>query len=277
MSVVDVPRVAALVLALGSLIGGPISVSSAADERPDSVHVHASQRFDRSIALLVRDVRRHTRPPVDLLTLTEVQERARRVPLHHVDGWNVRTGQGTDLAIMWRLSRWKLRASGVRPLTSLTYVGWSGRPVRQRMMFVVLDPRPPRTAPRLLVTLAHLPSAVEYGDSFRRSSPSRVAVWKDSLPGWRNAIRELRTRFRPSVVMIVADWNVDVRRPHWRRVLADAFPHQRLTWRRPLPTRGTHAGGRLIDATLTNAHGRAVLRRHTAASDHTPYVERLWK
>src|SRR4051812_16769627 len=101
--------VAALVL--GALIGGSFSVPSAADGRPDLVHAHASQRYDRSIALLRHEVDRFTaRPSISLLTWTEVQEASRRAQLHRRgDGWGTTTDSNIDVAIMWRRDRWHLK------------------------------------------------------------------------------------------------------------------------------------------------------------------------
>lgn len=254
-------------LALGTLVTGLISVPSAADGRPDLTHIHASQRYDRPVELLRAEVARHTRRPVSLITWTEVQGPARSAPLHRSgDGWAARTDPRTDVAISWRLRRWTLVRDGVRLLTPRTFVTTGGFTRRTRMIFVVLD----RHDRRLLVTVAHLPA--------RRSDVAnaarRVAVWGSALDGWGSDVRELRRRWEPDAVLTVADWNVDVRRPFWRQRIRTRFPGQRFTWTRPLPSSGTH-GTSLIDATLTNLTGRARLLRHTPASDHTAYVERL--
>lgn len=239
-------------------------------------HDHASQRFDRPLDRLRAEVRRHTRPPVDLFTVTEIEERARARTLHRRgDGWGARAPRPTDLGVMWRRARWTYRTHGVRLLTPTTYFTATGQPRPARAMFVVLDPTPPHVG-RILVTLAHLPASVQSADRFRTADRAdRVAVWRDAVAGWASLVDRLRDRWHPAATLTVADWNVDLRRPPWRRYLTAAFPGQRLTWKRPLPTSGTHRGGRLIDATLTTARGRARLLPHTAASDHTAYRERL--
>lgn len=229
----------------------------------DTEHAHASERYDRPIALLRHDVRRLTTGR-DLVTLTEVQ--SRRAAVHRA-GW--RTAAGSDLAVMWRRDRWRLVRSGLHRLAA---------PPADRAIYalvVVLDPRPPHAGPRVLVSVSHLPSAVQWGDRFNARAPRRVAAWRTALAAWHGVVRDARRRHHPGAVLTVADWNVDLRRPVWRAIVRRAFPTQRLTWNPPYPVSGTHAHGRIIDATATTESGRARLLPRTAASDHRAYSETI--
>jgi hypothetical protein len=241
---------------------------------PVTVHVHTSQRYDRSTALLAADIRRDTRAS-DLVTVTEIQGPRRSAPLHLPgDGWAGYTVGRTDVGVMWRLDRWRAVARRTYLATRRTFVTTGGFVHRSYVMAVVLEPRG-RPGGRLLVTVGHMPSGVESGDRFRTGAPSRVWAWRGALAGWAGHVRALRARFHPAAVITAGDWNVNLRRPAWRRMVGAAFPAESFTWRRPYPRRGTHYAGRLIDATLTTLAGRARLMRHTPASDHTAYIERL--
>lgn len=235
----------------------------------DVVHDHASQRYDRPVDLVRDEFRRHTRRPVSVVTWTEVQGPARSAPLHRPDdGWASRTDPRTDVAVSWRTRRFDLRASSVRLLTGATYRTRAGFERRTRMIATVLDGRGGR---RVLVTVAHLP-AVDYD---RPDRARRMSVWRAAVEGWADDVRDLRRRWQPDLVLTVADWNVNLRRPTWRRYLTARFTGQRVTWAHPLPRRGTHGESSLIDGTLSNARGRARLLPRTSASDHVAYRERL--
>lgn len=224
------------------------------------VHVHASQRFDRGIPLLARDIGRFARPPASLLTVTEVLAPERRAQLHGRPGWRGYTSPRTDVGLMWRLNRWRAYAAVARRVTDRTYVTRNGFRRTTVVLAVALAPRVPYVGPRVLVTLGHPP-------------PHRLPYWRSVVAGWSELVGKLRARWRVGAVLTVADWNVSLRAHSWRRALSRAFPG-RLTWRAPLPRNGTH-GMSLIDATITTLTGRARLLPHTAASDHTAYRERL--
>jgi translation initiation factor IF-1 len=252
----------ALAALLVALVGPPASAET-------TRHVHTSQRFDRAIPLLARDIARDVRR-ADLVTVTEVQERRRaRVLYRHRPAWGVATDGRTDLGIMWRRDRWRLVGRYVwhlAPGYPDVFGTWA--------LAVRLVPRAPYVGPETFVSVAHLPSAVQDGDRWRRAS-RRVAAWSAAVAAWHGRVRAARIRWHPGAVLTVADWNVDLRRPVWRRTVRAAFPAERLTWRRPFPARGTHAGGRIIDGTLTTESGRARLLPRTAASDHRAYRETL--
>jgi hypothetical protein len=231
-------------------------------------HAHTSSRFDRSPASLAALAHQLRARGPDVLTVTEV-DNPRRARALRASGWVVYRPPGTDVALSWPRSRW--RAAGARPgvLGNGLGAGW-----------VVLDRRAPRAGlrgepSRILVTLAHLPSHVEYGDRWRTGEP-RVGLWRTAVRRWGHQVAAVAARRHPDLVLVVADWNIDVRRPVWRSTVLRHFPGLRRTWDvGALPRAGTHAGRRLIDATLTNGRGRARLLPRTASSDHRPYDEIL--
>lgn len=262
----------ALVVALVVIVE---SATPAAAE-PTTIHNHASERYDRSLSLLRDDVRRHTRAPADLATFTEIQQRPRARTLHELDdGWTGYTDPRTDVGVMWRNRKWDEIHRHRTRLTPHTYRTWTrGTIKRTYAITVILRADPPRTG-RLLVTIAHLPAGIQRGDRFNRHTPQRNRVWADAVRGWAAWVDRARRRWHPDAVLVVADWNVDLRRPVWRNRIRREF-HLRPTWEPGhLPRRGTQGRDRLIDGTLTDLRGRARLLRWTPVSDHTPYRERL--
>jgi hypothetical protein len=255
--------VALLTIVLATIVVEPATAATRVD------HGHASSLYSASRASLRLELRRFERHDVDLVTWTEIRERAKT--LRRVPAWRTfAPTRRTDVAISWRRGIWHVVHRRPFLLTRRTWDAPNGRrPIYGAL--AVLD----RGPTRVLVTVGHMPSHVEYGDDFRVGFPDRVGAWVDALDRWSRRIATARRHWRPDVVLVVADWNTDVRRATWRTRLLDAFPQLSLTWKRPLPDRGTHRGRRLIDATLTNARGRAHLLRRTTASDHRPYIERL--
>jgi hypothetical protein len=230
-------------------------------------HAHTSSRYDRTSASLAHLAHQLRARHPDLLTVTEV-DNPRRARALRARGWAVYRPPGTDVAISWPRARWRLAGARSQGLGMGTGAGW-----------VVLDPRHPRSAGtqhsgRILVTLAHLPAHVQDGDSWR-AGEHQVTRWRHAVRRWAHQLEVVTARRDPDLVLVVADWNVDLRRAHWRAVVRSYFPGLSITWRRPLPAAGTHAGHRLIDATLTDGRGRARLLPRTASSDHRPYTERV--
>lgn len=262
----------AVTVALVVIIAGS-STPAAAD--PTTIHNHASERYDRSLPLLRADVHRHTRQPADLATFTEIQQPPRARTLHKLDdGWTGYTDPRTDVGIMWRNRKWNEIHRHRTRLTPHTYRTWTrGTTKRTYAITAILQADPPRTG-RLLVTVAHLPAGIQRGDRFNARTPQRNRVWADAVRGWATYVDRARQRWHPDAVLVVADWNADLRRPAWRHRLR-AF-HLRPTWTiGHLPRRGTQGRDRLIDGTLTNLRGRARLLPWTPVSDHAPYRERL--
>jgi hypothetical protein len=217
------------------------------------VHVHSSSRYDRTAESLARAAHGYAKTRASLITWTEVSADHRARVLHKLDGWHSYTPRGTDIGLSWRRETWKLRHRYAPALSPFHYTTDNGYPSpTQHAAVAALDRR--SDGLRVLVLVAHLPSAVQWGDGWR-ATPQRGKVWRSS----------------------VADWNVDLRRHAWRMRLHRAFPDLAPTWRRDkLPRGGTHAGGRLIDATLTNGRGAAHLMADDASSDHRPYGERVY-
>jgi hypothetical protein len=96
--------------------------------------------------------------------------------------------------------------------------------------------------------------------------------------GIRKHQRRLRREWKCSARMVVADWNLDIKRTAVRAYFSGCFPSLRSTWEPPFPEGGTH-GKRIIDIAFINRGLRVVqppvLRKHTGASDHTAFRQVL--
>jgi len=244
----------------GGLVAGALALALAGPTpAPDLRHVHSSGRYDRSTVALADQAARFV-GRAGVVTWTEVAGRARAVR-QAMPGYRTFRPPESDTAITWRRARWRPVARWGTDLAPGT-AGASWALLRDR-----------RHPVRVLVTVAHLPAHVEYGDTWRANG--RVGTWRQAVATWHAQLTDARRRYRPALVLVCADWNIDVRRAAWRAVLAATFPRLRLTWTEPYPAAGTHRGGRLIDASLTTAPGRARLMPDDESSDHRPYRERL--
>lgn len=246
-------------LVVGLVAGAAAMVTiPARPDPPPIVHVHSSSLYSRPAATLVQAFTDYA-VVADLVTWTEVPPRGRAL---RRSGWGAYSRPArTDVAVSWRRTVWTPEARWITRLAPRQVAAW--------LLLIRSD------GLRVLVTVAHMPAHVELGDRFRPGVPGRVATWQTAVTRWAAQVRAARRQDHPDRVIVAADWNIDLRRPVWRRYLLARFPGLRVTWARPLPRVGTHRGGRLIDATLTNARGRARLLPDDRSSDHRPYVERL--
>lgn len=251
-------------LALGLTAG--MAVAWAVPARGDPVdHVHSSSRYDRSPESLSRQAHRFARTRTDMVTWTEVSD-DRRARVLRVAGWRSFTPDGTDVGMSWPRRQWRTRMVDARTLSRHRFTTINGfvSPL-QRAAVVVLQRR--RGGERVVLVAAHLPAII---DAERRA---RLRAWRGALSSLSDLVPRLQDRWHPDLVIVAADWNIDLRRPARREQLRRAFPGLSLTWRRPLPAGGTHERGGLIDGTLTSGRGRARLISDDASSDHRPYRE----
>lgn len=232
-------------------------------------HIHSSGRYDRPDEAVRNALRRYA-SHADLITLTETQKRERNVL--RMDGWRVSkySGAGTgDPAILTDSRIWEVLLMWSHKLTDKEQRRGPGGPPPPHSLTVLL--RNKGNGKRLLVSVAHLPSHVE-GDW--RDRTWRVQVWLEAHREWKRHVNWLRKRYRVKVMM-VADWNLDIKKRWVRAALKALHPRLKLTWREPFEG-GTHHN-RIIDATVTSLRvlREAVLFEDDASSDHRPYFEVL--
>lgn len=248
------------------------------------VHVHSSGRHDRPASSVAAALHAYAaRDRVDVLTLTEFQRPSHRAVLAawaECYGYLVAQAEGPagQCVVAVRASRFRLRRQWDDRLTGRPQNRAKPGAARHQALSVVVEDLAAGEA--VLWTVAHLTAGVEAGmvtrpTSWRRRDLAyRVSVWLQARQTWgRRTWR--RRRHHGLLVVMVADWNLNLERRRWRLLLRAFHPRLRLTWRR-FPGPGTH-GRRVIDGTLTNLQvvRPAVLLADDPSSDHRPYREVL--
>ncbi|MCH1867307.1 hypothetical protein [Nocardioides sp. CFH 31398] len=258
-------------------------------------HLHSSSAWTTAPPVVAADVGGWQRS-VDLLTMTEsgggVRQAALRAP-----GWSTawfegrgpRPGRRADASVRWRDAVWVERARASLPLSERTYPVKEGaaRGITPNATAAVLERRD--TGVVLLVTVAHLPSLVERADGTGLDRApelaSRLAAYGDALAGYREQVDTMTRRHDPDVRLVVADWNVDAKRPWARTLLREAWAGSGLVpaWPASYDGPGTfdderegHVRSRLIDGALVDAAATHLeaprVLAPTSSSDHRPFV-----
>jgi len=234
-------------------------------------HTHTSSRYDRSAQSLEAALDNYMKD-ADLITLTEVASPTRSDKIKE-KGWGgiwANHGGGDDSAIAWRQSEFELVYADSTPLTNGRLAGsrtniYAARAVLEHV-----------SGARLVVSSVHLPASVEGRGGFKKAQ--RYAVWKVCQVALRLKTNALARRFNADAVMIVADWNINIKMSWVQAWFKTNFPTYRLTWQKPFPSRGTH-GRRIIDLTLIGGALKTVkkpwLLKKDSSSDHVAYSEVL--
>lgn len=249
-------------------------------------HIHSSGRFDRSEASVKAAVRSYVSRDASILTFTEFASESRERILSSIGGelgYRLVSGDLSsrdDCAILFS-DAWRPLYTGTSPvLSSGSYYTARGRPVGTfgAANAVLLDVT---TGKRLLVSVAHLPPSVEKGGGLLGVS-RRVAAWRKQQKAWKRTWNVLAKRYHVDAILIVADWNVDIKKVGFRSLLRGLQPGMKLAWGNgPFPKGGTH-GRRLIDFSFYRGaikpQGLPYLLPDDNSSDHRPYAESFnWK
>lgn len=230
------------------------------------VHIHSSSRYDRTKLSLSRAVDSYINHDADLLTFTEVSDNRRAEALIK-DGY-VRlissNGGFDDCGIMYRKSRFTL-------LYRESYHIGGGRYAQIAVLKDIV------TNKRFVLGVAHYPADVEDSMRFGRRT-IRTMTWNTNVVRLRRRVNRLKSRYNCTAALIVADWNLNIKRRWVRARIRAIHPNWTLTWRRPYPAGGTH-GDRIIDATIKKGKisivQEARLLPDDESSDHRPYIEWL--
>jgi len=231
-------------------------------------HTHLSTRYDRSVEVLRKVVSGYTET-ADIITLTEVDSERREKALRF-DKWGVVTGDKTgrdDCGILWDESVWWSRHEETFNVTPYM-AGNVGAAV------AILEHK--ATGKRVLFSVIHLPSSVE-GNG--RVAGGRRDEWYDAVNAWRKKCKALARKYKTRRMVLVADWNLNLKARWVRTVVRGLFPLWKFTWDvSKLPAGGTH-GSRLIDFTITKGRIKVARRprihRSHPVSDHRGYDEVL--
>ena len=237
-------------------------------------HGHSSSRYDRSSQSLTNEAKQFakaTDPQANLITYTEVKSREQALRDGLGDAFGVYQPDQTDVAICWRKDKWKQQLKETHKLTDKVWTDGQGNSHQTWVATVLLRHNNGHT---LWVSLCHLPSNVEAGCNV--DSNKQGAAWKSALPGWKSYWDNSRKQHKPTVGMVVADWNIDFHKQCWRQYVAGIWPNFWLSWRDPnMPpeNKGTH-GDRLIDASWASTKAKDCwLLPDDNSSDHRPWAQ----
>ena len=242
-------------------------------------HVHSSGRHDRPAAAQERALHSYAARRADVITLTEQQGATHRRVLaqfQKTTGYDLAQGigNGANCAILVD-SDWTIEEVWADKVSNKEQRRGPGGPPPPEYVTALI--RHKKTKKKALVSVLHLPSNVE-GDWFKKGGFSgrvwRVRLWLEAERKWSKHLRKLRKRYKCKVIM-VADWNLNFKRPVFRALMKSLHPKLKLTWKK-FRKAGTHHK-RIIDATLTNCKIRAwaYLIDDDPSSDHRPYEEIL--
>ena len=243
-------------------------------------HLHSSSRYDRVPVSIERAARAYSGSGFDLLTWTEVERPLRRLALARGlgEGWESSHGRGNgnadDCAISWRTSRFRLVHAEQTLATRLRVRRKGSSKLRDPLYASYAVLHDVETGKRLAVAVVHLPSAVER-DLARRRRTARALQWYAAVRGTKRRLNKLARIYKAHGRLLVADWNVNLKRP-WARTLVKAIaPRYTLAWR-SFPRGGTH-GRRLIDAAIYRGAISAWsgLWADDKSSDHRPFTTTL--
>jgi len=260
---------------------------------PEFTHIHCSSRYDRTAASLEAAVD-NWRQQSSIITLTEVSRDPRGATLAEA-GWGyvrAKKDYGRDeCAVCYRKDTWAVAWQGYKKLNTRGRV-FAG-PVCS--CDALLKHR--TSGHKLLITVTHMPSGVEGGGGRWNTAKSfweaRRQAYLSSLETWSTHIRQMKTSKKPDGIMIVADWNFNLKRTWSRDLLKDHFgAGYKQAWVRfptsgsslggggsaPLGAPGKNMGARIIDGTLyqgLKVETEPNLMPTTRSSDHRPYKERF--
>jgi hypothetical protein len=240
-------------------------------------HTHTSSRFNRSPNSLEVALDKYMADS-DLLTITEVDSSS-RVQQIAEKGWKFvhgDSGPRDECAVAWRKDKFALIYGKSHKLTSKTYKndrGWQTAPPYGT--FAVLETEGGK---RILVGVTHFPWGNLRSLISRHPKGDVAIAFNAQYAGFRLEAEKLAERFDVDGVILVADWNIDIKSPvvrAWFKLTARGY---KVNWSAPFPARGTF-GSRVIDIALLSGtlrvKGRPRVLPHDASSDHTPFAQEL--
>lgn len=239
-------------------------------------HAHSSSLYSNSPQSLADQVERAVDaddPSANVITYTEVGSDSRTKVLKTAsEDWAAWVPSQSDVGIMWRKANWSPVWKSPKKLTPKVWTDGHGRKHETWCATALLEHTDGHT---LWISVCHLPSNVQNGSKFNQNA--QAAAWRDAVDGWHTYWNDCRKLDKPSLGMLVADWNVDFHNGSWRGYVQDVFPSMVLCWKGNMPPagKGTH-GKRLIDAAWSTVGAtKCKLLKDDDSSDHRPFGEAL--
>lgn len=238
---------------------------------PDFTYARASGLWDAGELAWVNAVRYVTRYG----SVTGFTETTHHVPLRAGWGTYRATTQGAnECTIMWKRTVWEQAGPATAIQVSHTpYALGNGKP-RPPIHLTVVPLQHRRTGRVVIFAEVHTPSAVE-GHRGLLDRYRRAQVYRETLAGITRARRYYRRQYPDAPWIQGGDWNLNLRLPWVRALLAGALPGLRSSWRK-LPHRGTFGNGRRVIDDVRHTRDvvtpGATLLQRPEGFDHTPLM-----
>lgn len=241
--------------------------SSAASKKSTATvrHLHSSGRFDRGAGTWGSELQDLIKSKkVSIVTLTEAAGRGDQA-VSKWGGWNNVSGESIvawDTQIWSKVDSKKVElAPGVPFFRSIT------------ANFVVL--RHKETGERWLWVATHVPAGVSAGDGKFSNDARAVNKWKASMKDLSKEFDAYKSKNNIELkrTVISADWNIDLSRPNWQKIMKNYFPNKYTAVAVSYKGRGTYHN-RVIDTSLVHASARVTewdVIGDIKSSDHRPF------
>lgn len=255
---------------------------------PLYTHIHCSARYEPSAQALEKDLDKWMKNS-DIVTLTEVSNDKRAQKLQE-EGWgyyNAKKDNGADDAgIAWNKDTWTCPWRAVRRLHTKTYIEVESGKVNTIFVHACsVTLKHNKTGRKLLISVARLPSglaAAQGWNTLEQGWRARKAAYMECNSTWSQWVEQTRIENKVDGIMVVADWNLDLKMQWVQQYLAEVWGQQYvLTWRF-FPTGGT-SGHKMLAGTMARhlaiqqaEHGgTAELLEPISGTNHRPYTETL--
>lgn len=232
--------------------------------RSTFTHVHASGRFDADLADVQVDWDNY-RALGHLVTGTE-HGSGDHDPAFKAPGWN--GYRGHECVVMWREDTFEQAWAPSFDAVAKRFTFNRGSNRAAKVWLTTVPLRHLETGRIVMVRVCHMPASVQDGERFRAGEVRKVAAWSAALAVWGHRCRRFKRDHPHAAQINVADWNVDLKRRHWRALIGSALT-LRCAWSKHLPKHGS-LGHRLIDAAFVRLLKvvKAWLLKKGKSSDH---------
>jgi hypothetical protein len=219
-----------------------------------------------------------------LITLTEITNNRRAATMRE-KGWayyNSKKNNGEDnCGTCWDTTKWKRGWAGTRKLNNHVFYRLNGKhaePIYSSSVILIRKD----SGHKLLVSVTHMPAHVEGAHQWRTQEnqwKARKAAYLSSLKNWSSHVKDLVRKHKPDGVLIVADWNLNLKEDWVRELLKDHWGKEyKQAWKKFPHSGGSLGGNRIIDGSLyrrLKVVDAPELLPKTASSDHRPYEEQF--
>lgn len=239
-------------------------------------HIHASSRTDNTLDSLYKAVRSQL-GLCHILTLTEVGPERRERVLRRLGrelSFGVITGDNSnsdDCAIMYAKERYRVVYTEQFKASNRVVYTAKGNPwgLPYSTIAVLEDLS---NGKRVVLAVAHFAASVEGALATNQKNHGRALQWRDAVTRTKNRVNRLSKRYKADARIIAADWNINFRKTWARQLLKAIAPMYKNAWKK-YPNRGTHRGGRVIDAVFYRGRISTVgtkIMKANGSSDHVP-------